>query len=200
MYDHAMRLFAAIELPAEARDAVAAWWAGASLYLQVGEWRDVPKPNWHLTLAFYGEVNGNDVDDLAEALAECAGRFSPLNLRFSECGVFPGLTRPKVFWLGVEDEENRLRHLARCCRQAGHATVRKSSAKENAFHGHITLARRRDLPGPLAPEVFAHMPSVPETGWCADRFSLIRSQLHHDGARYRVVEDFDIAGDAAQER
>ena len=56
-----MRLFVAIEMPESVIDEIAAWWQGACLYLPASEWRDLPNRNWHLTLAFFGDVRGRDV-------------------------------------------------------------------------------------------------------------------------------------------
>jgi len=197
-----VRLFAALDLPEEALDQAAAWWSAACVHLPAGQWRDVPKRNWHLTLAFYGDISGNCADALAEALAECASRTPCLNLRFTGFGVFPGLQRPNVFWLEAQEDagQGALKRLARCCRQAGRATVRKQTARASSFRGHITLARRRGgYPVPLAAEAVAHMPEVPDICWRAEALRLYRSELHRDGARYYGLEELTLA-DRATER
>ena len=116
-----MRLFAALDLPDDIRHDLAAWWTVACVHLPPAEWRDVPRHHWHITLAFYGDVEGGEVDDLAEALAECSAAASPMGLHIEGCGVFPRPSRSRVFWAGVEQQQGGkdLRHLARCCRQAG---------------------------------------------------------------------------------
>jgi len=191
-----MRLFAALTLPDVVLDEIAAWHAGASLALPAGQWRDVPRENWHLTLAFYGETGGDEADDLAEALAVCAADASPLRLRLSSPGVFPRLDRPRVFWLGVEEadagQSGRLAALARCCRRAGRATLRKRTAKETPFRAHVTLARARGWPLPMRAERFADMPSPPDVVWTAEDMVLFRSALHREGARYHVMERFAL--------
>jgi len=195
-----MRLFAAIEIPEPVINEIAAWWQGACLYLPADEWRDVPKQNWHLTLAFYGDVAGQDVDALAELLAVCAHNTAPIGLRLGNPGVFPRENRARVFWLGIEDaiedtvNSGKLKVFSRCCRHAGHATLRKRTAKEEPFHGHITLARRRGFPVPLAAEVLAEIPQPPEMEWMANRLALFQSELHRDGARYRMLETFGLVG------
>jgi len=189
-----MRVFAALDLPDEVLAEAAAWHAAACAHLPAGQWRDIPSRNWHLTLAFYGEVDGRSVDALAEALAECAADAPPLTLHFNGFGVFPGPHRPNVFWLGVEQEGSGagLRALARCCRQAGRATVRRRAAKETPFRGHVTVARRRGWPVPLPAGVLAQMPTVPDIRWRADMLRLYRSELHRDGTRYFALEEFAL--------
>ncbi len=191
-----MRLFAAIEVPADITDEVAAWWQGACLYLPATEWRDVPRLNWHLTLAFYGDVQGGKMDFLQEALAECTENTAPVQLCLGQAGVFPDPGRARVFWLGIEDagRQGRLKTLAQCCRRAVHATVRKHSAREERFRGHLTLARRRGFPAPVSAEALAGIPRPPQAQWTAESVTLFQSQLYRDGARYRVLEEFGLTG------
>ncbi len=193
-----MRLFAALDLPEQVLEEAAAWHAAACVHLPAGRWRDIPARNWHLTLAFYGDVGGEAVDALAEALAECALNAPPLRLCFSGFGAFPGLHRPNVFWLGVGGTETDagLKALARCCRRAGRATVRRHSAKETPFRAHVTVARRRGNPVPLSAEAMARMPDVPDVCWQAEVLRLYRSELHRDRARYFVLEEFALSADA----
>lgn len=189
-----MRLFAALELPAEVAGELHAWWESAAADYPPAVWRDVPPRNWHLTLAFFGEVEGSDIDDLAEALAACAARSAPLQLALDGFGAFPSVSRPRVLWAGVADAGGGLVRLARCCRLAGHATVRKRSAQDTPFRGHVTLARASDAL-PLEAEVLAAMPPLPELSWTAGRLVLIQSTLRPEGARYRILEDFPLGED-----
>jgi len=195
-YDSDMRLFAAIEMPESVIDEIAAWWQGACLHLPADEWRDIPKQNWHLTLAFFGDLPGQDVDVLAEALAVCAHETPPIRLKLGNPGVFPGESRARVFWLGIENamSTGKLKALARCCRRAGRATLRKRTAKEEPFRGHVTLARRRGFPAPLTAEILAGIPQPPEAEWTVNRLALFQSELHRDGARYHILEEFELAG------
>jgi len=211
-----MRLFAALEPPFDIAEEIDFWWQEAVTHLEPGDWRDVPMKNWHVTLAFYGDVEGSEVDDLAEALAEYVrgttkqlpGRFSrpregeepgvrgPLELKSTEFGAFPRFSKPQVLWAGIDDSDNsgRLKEMARCCRRAGHATVRKRSAKVPSFKGHITLARGNEFTAPISVETLAAMPPFPKLEWEADSLVLYQSILHPDGAKYRKLEEFNFEG------
>lgn len=192
-----MRLFAALDLPDEVLDAAALWWMEVSPRFDPNEWRDVPKENWHLTLAFYGEVTGHELRRLAEKLEECAMLARPLKLSLNGYGFFPKIHRPRVFWIGVEEvgRGGAMKALAGCCRRAGFASVAKTGAKSEPFYAHITLARRRGPPRPMSPQGFLDLPDVPQIRWEADRLCLYRSILGRTGARYRLVESFDLAGE-----
>jgi len=210
-----MRVFAALEMPHDVAGEIEEWWREAAAYIEPDDWRHVPSRNWHVTLAFYGDVPGNVVDELAEALAECARggesgssqgwRYSrelgrpvrksaELSLKTGGFGAFPKLSKPRVLWAGVDDVDGSgaLRKLARCCRQAGHATVRGHAAKEGPFKGHITLARANEHPDPVDPEAVAEMPPVPELTWQAGEIVLFQSILKPEGAQYRKLESFEL--------
>jgi len=195
-----MRLFAAVELPEDVRQEIAAWWTAASLHLPDGEWRDVVPRNWHVTLAFYGDVRGDknaaDVNALAEELAACVAETAPLRLITNDCGVFPQVAKPRVFWAGVEAQKDAkaLKHLARCCRRAGHATLRKRTAKERPFRGHITLARAGEFATPLTAEYWQALPEMPRLAWTVSSLTLFASRLTPAGAIYRRVEEFIFEG------
>lgn len=189
-----MRLFTAIDLPPEIGPELAEWCDEALPGLPRGAWRRVPQHLWHLTLAFYGEVKGGDVDDLCEVLDACAGECSPLLLALSGFGIFPKPARPRVFWVGVAEQDGGadLKHLARCCRRAGHATVRARTAKEQPFRGHITVARAKIHAGAVMPEALIAMPDLPEAAWRADAISLYQSILRPEGPQYRRLERFRL--------
>jgi 2'-5' RNA ligase len=210
-----MRLFSALDTPYAITEEIHAWWLEAGGQLNIGDWRDVPMKNWHLTLAFYGDVKGDEVDSLAEALAEYvrgtikeplkSGRIregelpginTPIGLKTTALGAFPRFSRPRVLWAGVDDLEGsgELKEMARCCRRAGRATVRKRSAKESPFRGHITLARANEFAAPITAGTVADMPPFPKLVWEAESLSLFQSTLYPDGAKYRRLEEFRFEG------
>ncbi len=192
-----MRLFAALEISEDVRSGLADWWLDARPWLADDCWRDVRSHLWHVTLAFYGEVGGCEADDLAEELAECARRAPVLRLGVNGFGVFPSLLRPKVFWAGVDDlgDGGDLKHLARCCRRAGHATVRKHVAGEAPFRGHITVARWQGRGRPRAQPWRDGMPAPPGLVWQGGRLCLFQSILRPEGPQYRRLEAFACGGD-----
>jgi len=60
-----------------------------------------------------------------------------------------------------------------------------------SFYGHITLARaRQDLDLRRA----THLMSPLALSWTATSLTLIESELHSDGARYRVLDEFPFPG------
>ncbi|ATX81747.1 2'-5' RNA ligase [Mariprofundus ferrinatatus] len=197
-----MRLFAGIELPSNITDQLTLWWESERGYLDPDHWRPVAPHLWHLTLAFYGEVSGGDVDDLAEELAECSRNAKALTLKTGNFGFFPRASKPRVFWVGVDEagDGDGLKHLARCCRRAGHATVRKRTATEAPFRGHITVARVRGHAALPDMEQLQMMADVPVLDWGVQRINLYQSILRPEGPQYRRLETFELNGSSNRTR
>jgi len=198
-----MRLFAGLELGEEVREGLLDWWHEVHAHDRDGLWRAVQPHLWHLTLAFYGEVEAHDAEDLAEELSACAEATAPLHLTIRGFGVFPKPSRPRVFWAGVQDEGGGLKHLARCCRRAGHATVRRKSGGQTGhaegrragFAGHVTLARCHKADALLARSLLrAELPEPPELSWLCEEMVLFQSILRPEGPQYRRLERFRLAG------
>ena len=125
-----MRLFVAIPLPADVRQALALICNG------VPGARWTPVENLHLTLRFIGAVDGGQFHDIATALGAVDGAGFAMQLatvdRFGERG------RARVLWVGVRPNA-RLADLQarieRAVRRAGLAVEHRK------FHAHVTLAR-----------------------------------------------------------
>lgn len=142
-----MRLFAAV-LPPPA--------ATAELAAAVDALREPPglpgadrlrwtqREGWHFTLAFYGEVAEPVRPELERRLARAAARGRPLTLRLAGAGRFG----ERTLWMGAAGDRERLGRLAAAASAAG----RRSGIpmEEQAFHAHLTLARARRAPAPVA--------------------------------------------------
>jgi len=95
-----MRLFAALELPAGLRAALAGVGAGRRADLPAASW--VREANLHLTLLFFGEVASDLLERLTEGLRAATATFPPPELRVTAAGAFPARGPIRVVWVGVE--------------------------------------------------------------------------------------------------
>jgi 2'-5' RNA ligase len=95
-----MRLFAALPLPVEAHQDVAA----CLRRLREAEWpvRWVREDGLHLTLKFFGEVTTGRLETIVEMLEFCVRDMAPMMLAVTGAGVFPYPSRPRVIHLDVE--------------------------------------------------------------------------------------------------
>lgn len=189
-----MRLFAAIRPPEPVLDHL----EGALAQLRIGHGhrlRWVPPEQWHVTIAFHGEVPDGVVLDAAESLASTVADFAPIELALRGAGSFGGRT----LWIGVAGatgrHERQLRELMTRCSTDGYA---QPSERHRA---HLTVARssRRsaalDLGGPArALSVYRGRP------WRAEQVELLSSELGAGpggGPRYELVATAAFSHDGA---
>jgi 2'-5' RNA ligase len=179
-----VRLFVAVNLPADLRDAV---WAAAE-----GARRGTTPVRWvgsdgiHVTLKFLGEVADERLDEMRAALGRAAAGLRPFTLTLSGGGVFPNPSRPRVFWVGI-DAEPQLELLQ-------HAVEREIAplgfpTEARAFRPHATLGRaERDAGAAELRRAAERLADAPFAGSALiETVDLMRSSLSPRGARYEAV-------------
>ena len=180
-----IRCFVAIGLPPEAKRGLAELASG----LRRGEQRFikwVDPDGIHLTLKFLGNVSAKNVGGITEAVAGVATAGAPFRLGISGIGAFPSLKQPRVVWVGMNGDLERLELLQQ---DVESRMARLGFARENRrFAPHLTLARVREGASPeerrafgelLASSRFEETYDVP-----VNAISLVRSQLTPAGAIY----------------
>jgi len=180
-----IRCFIAIELPGEAKEGLARLRRG----LERDEHRFV---KWvdpggvHLTLKFLGNIPSKRVAEITVAMEAAIEGISPFHLQVSGLGAFPGLSQPRVLWIGVGGEVNQLARLQPGIDSA--LTPLGFAKEERSFVPHLTLARIRQGASPLQRRSFGEL--VTSTAFPdkyhirAEAVSLMRSQLTPAGAIY----------------
>jgi 2'-5' RNA ligase len=166
----AMRLFAAID-PPEAAITDLRWALGAT----DDTMRWVPQDQWHVTLAFYGEVTDDAGEGLAERLERAAARTAPLSLRIAGAGCFPN--RPhaaRVLWVGLGGDTAELARLAERCAAAGRRE--RLVMDKRKFRAHLTLGRARREPVDVSDRLAA-LWAYGGPSWTASSLRLVRSTL-----------------------
>lgn len=130
---------------------------------------------WHVTLAFLGDVALTLLDDLATVLLTAStGASAP------EAHLGPATRRVGRSVLCVP--VGGLDALAGTVRRAL-STVLPAAGLDEPFHGHLTLARgrgRRPVPGSLAGARI-------DARWRAREVDLVRSEPGPSGARYTTL-------------
>jgi 2'-5' RNA ligase len=150
---------------------------------------------WHLTLAFSGNVPERSYDDLVDRLARAARRRSPVEARVSGGGAFPNVARAKIVYAGVEtDPETGTEELRRMATGA-RAAIAKSGAEVEGqrFKPHLTLAR---INRPVEATRFVQLlDAYSGPTWAVDEIALVASYLGEgprNRARHEVVETFGL--------
>jgi 2'-5' RNA ligase len=163
--------------------------ATAQLRAAHPELRWTSPEQWHLTLAFLGEVDDRAREDVSRRLARSATRHAPLTLSFGAAGRFSD----RVLWSRVHGDVDLLRRLAASVQAA--ARRAKVPVEDRPYRPHLTLARTRE-PADLRPLVEA-LSSFAGREWPAAEMHLVRSHLGAGPgrtARYETVTTWPLTG------
>ena len=179
-----MRLFVAVNLPAEERRAI--WDAAASLRAALLPVRWVGEPALHLTLRFLGEVEAERAPAIEAALAKAVRSLKAFAVGVGGVGAFPSLAKPRVVWVGVE------RHpaLELLANDVELALMDLGFEPElRPFAPHLTLGRARRGARPVAFRDFARLAADVTYQATAPvaTVDLMQSTLGAQGASYAVL-------------
>lgn len=133
-----VRLFLAVNLPAEVRHAIAQ--AAAPLRAAAPGLSWVAEDKVHLTVKFLGEQSEDMAQRVASAMDDVAARNRVVDVEVGGVGAFPNFRRPRVVWMGVTPEPKLelLHHdVESSCEPLGLPIDGKP------FRPHLTLARVR---------------------------------------------------------
>jgi 2'-5' RNA ligase len=133
------KLFAAIDLDDKVRARCAE--VSARLERQGLTGRFEPPEKLHITLAFLGWVDPEQVDPIREALRVTASQTAPFIATLDKLGAFPNERNPHVVWIGARDQGAEFRDLARALRAA---FGKIGFAFDKDAVTHVTLARIKE--------------------------------------------------------
>ncbi|MEM7491831.1 MAG: RNA 2',3'-cyclic phosphodiesterase [Pseudomonadota bacterium] len=175
------RIFAALPVPDHISDRL--------LHLQ----EDLPGARWrqrdhfHVTLHFYGEVDGEIAGEIADRLEDIVSR--PLDLVLKGVGWF-GRKAPSNLHAVIADSDE-LSDLAKNCRKI--ARQLNLNCEDRPFRPHITLAYCKDTPLSMVrrwSETYQTLHSEP---FLTDRFHLYESFTgKYRQSRYVAQADYPM--------
>ena len=171
-----LRLFVALELPAPILAALEDVQRTLRDQMPARAVRWVRGEGIHLTLKFLGETPASQRDGIAAALeTACAGQ-RPLALRAAGLGCFPTTARPRVVWVGLAGDLDRLADLQGAVEAA--LEPLGFPAEGRPFNPHLTLGRLKDASSAEIKAVGGVVEAAPpETiaAWTADAVCLMRA-------------------------
>ena len=176
-----VRTFIAIEIPKtviskirELQDAIKA--SGFKI-------RWVRAENIHLTLKFLGDIEESKIVEIAEAVSKTAEEHSPISLKAKGIGVFPGIKRPRVLWVGLAGQLEALVKLQTTLDE--NSIVLDFPREKRPFKGHLTMGRIKDRIDvkKLGDALMAFRGFESET-FTAGQIILYKSELTPSGAVY----------------
>jgi RNA 2',3'-cyclic 3'-phosphodiesterase len=93
----------------------------------------------HLTLKFFGDICAADADGICNAVKKQAASVAPFMLKVEQPGIFPNWHKPRVLWLGISGDTERLTSMQSKL-EADFATL-GFPRESRSFRAHFTLAR-----------------------------------------------------------
>ncbi len=190
--DRQLRLFVAVDLPRDVREAL------NRLQSDLRE-RDLSSLRWarpegvHLTLKFLGETPAERVPAIERVLAAAARVGGPFRLALGKPGTFGGRRGPRVVWLDIVGDAQRLRALQAAVERA--MVEVGFSPEGHDYSPHLTLARVPQPPRPgTAERISRALDAVepPRAEFEVGEIVLIRSRLQTGGAVYERLAAFPL--------
>lgn len=176
------RVFCAIELPDEVREAAAAHVARYRRNFEGVRASWARPESLHVTLKFIGEVTAPRVEALTRAAAAAADGSAPFVLSAEGAGAFPSRGPARVLWLGVRDEAGGLAQLQRRLEAECEAVGFRREKRD--FKPHLTVARMRPSIDVLALSEAHRIARFGPHPFKVSELIVMRSELGPGGSRY----------------
>ncbi|MFI0986262.1 RNA 2',3'-cyclic phosphodiesterase [Streptomyces exfoliatus] len=183
-----VRVFIALAPPDGAKDELARALGPAYDAYPHLRWNRIE--DWHVTLAFLGELPVGTVPLLRPPLAGLAAFRRPVGLALRGAGHFD----ERVLWSGIEGDLDELQRLASDVR----TVVRECGVpfEDRPLRPHLTLARARRDDRSSVVDIAAGLAGFAGRRWPAERLHLVGSDFGRGPGpiRYRDIESWSFDG------
>lgn len=189
-----LRSFLALDTPDEIRKEIGAAQDRLKRIIQ-GDIRWVRPEGIHLTLKFFGNISGNDAANISAAVGRASVGIRPFALTIGGVGAFPDPHRPRVLYLGMNGDVERLVAFQEELEQA--LSMIGFPREERPFRLHLTLGRIKNPRGLIG------LAGVMEKGesymagqFTASGLGLFKSDMTPRGAVYTRIAWHPFSGGA----
>lgn len=185
-----MRLFVAVNLPDSEKQRLARLIEQLCELSAPVRWIDAE--SLHITLQFLGNVPDTEVPKITTALDRSVQNYPSFDVDVSGFGAFPSLSRPRIFWIGVEPVKELLDLQKNVERELEHLNF-EPEARD--YSPHVTIGRTQN-DGRVDRAAVDRMKQVVEykTRISVESVDLMRSHLGRDGARYERIHAARLRG------
>jgi 2'-5' RNA ligase len=188
-----IRSFLAFELPPEIRDVVRR--TSDDFRKTPADVRWVKAENIHLTVVFLGHIEERVIEKIGHAAETLCRGYGALDIAIEGVGFFPDMRRPRVLWLGLAGDLERMSFF----RDSLQRDLTPFGIKEEKrpFRPHLTLGRFKTpqrITGVLEERLLEHRDLTSPV--CPLReLTLFKSTLKPGGAVYSKLATWPLSGD-----
>ncbi|TAL36619.1 MAG: RNA 2',3'-cyclic phosphodiesterase [Spirochaetes bacterium] len=150
--------------------------------------KPVAPANFHITVKFLGECEGNVATAIESTFLEITAPQAEIPFSISGIGVFPDMKKPNVIWAGLKTDADALAQVFKNVEK--YVANFRFKEEKREFIPHLTIARMksgRKIAGELLK--FVEKNGATEFGSSAfDRLTLYSSKLTPDGPIYTALK------------
>lgn len=184
-----IRTFIAIEIPGNIISKIRELQEGIKAYGFKIRW--VRAENIHLTLKFLGDVDAIKINEIAKAVSKTVEGYTPISLQAKGIGVFPGIKRPRVLWVGLTGQLESLVRLQKTLDEK--LEVLGFPKEKRPFKGHLTMGRIKDkIDVKKFSDALMAFRSFESETFAADQIILYKSELKPAGAVYTELSSASL--------
>lgn len=187
-----IRSFLAFELPDKIKEIVGRISEDVRrLQLDI---RCVKPDNIHLTVVFMGSISGDDVGPIGNEAESICKRYGPFKISLNGCGIFGGRRNPRVLWIGLDGDIQRMADLRDSLQ---HSLVPIGIKQETRpFKPHLTLARFREgfRPSDRLDEFLTKYHALSSPLCQLNELIMFKSELNPGGPVYTKLNAWPLSG------
>lgn len=147
--------------------------------------------NIHLTVRFLGPTPRDTIEGIARATENSLKKNGPIGIRIEGTGVFPDARRPRILWMGINGEVDRLVALEGVINKA--VEPLGFPRDDRQYVPHVTLGRIK-YPQKVPPKVDMYLHARYDPVDCSlEVLHLYESQMGADGIIYTPLESFPLS-------
>lgn len=148
----------------------------------------VSPENFHITVKFLGEVRQERISEIVEVVKRYTEEVSPFTITLAKMGAFPSSQRPKVIWIGGEDDEL----LDEIATKISNELERRGFRKDkHPYHTHVTLARIDWYTDELK-KLLSEYKDVKVGDLSVDHIRVKKSELSREGPTYITLHEVPL--------
>jgi len=149
--------------------------------------------NFHITLKFLGDVSLDKINAIQKNLNPSFADFKPFSMKLTEFGIFPNWKRPRVLWVGIEDQQKNFQNLSKIIEDKLNPLGFKK--EERIFHPHITLARIKSFKNiSLLSQKISDIIFKNNLRQSINYIALFQSILTTSGPEYTLIKKINLGG------